>query len=266
MKRKVSFTIHLSLALFLFLPSFGPSGALIGQSDSLVSASSRTSPTDSGAIIQPGDSVFDASRLETDTARFSLVVWRGESRTVVGQLTDILRRDSTANRVLLMRTQTLRRNGSQLVDSTVTDGYTLVPYQHSALQVSRMFNIRFQHRRVRGSLGPIDAPPIPIDTTLPSAAFDASNWDLLVRALPLTKGYAARFPVFDPDAGLRTYGIRVTGSAIVQGEDSHVVVLTLAKGRESVAWIGKESGKLLRVQTLINSNMMLEQERVRSMR
>lgn len=227
-------------------------------------ADSKTAAIDSVRTIRPGDSAFDTSRLLDDTVTYSLAIWRGESRTLVGQLTDIIERDSVDGAKFIRRTQTLRRQGTMLVDSTLSNSLTLAPYQHYAQQVSRMFRLNYHHNRVRGSLGPIDAPPVPIDTTLPLPVFDASNWDLLVRALPLEKGFSARFPVYDPDAGVRVYSIRVTGSTQVQGEDTHVVVLTLARGRESVAWISKQSGELLRVQTLLGSAVMLEQERIRN--
>ena len=54
---------------------------------------------------------------------------------------------------------------------------------------------------------------------------------------------------------------RRTGSATVLGEEAHVVIFTLAPKRESVVWIGKESRRLLQVETLIDANTMLRQVR-----
>lgn len=84
-----------------------------------------------------------------------------------------------------------------------------------------------------------------------------------MRALPLRKGYAARFRVYDTDSGLREYRIDVTGSATVLDEAAHVVIFTIAPGRESVVWIGAESRQLLQIETLIDANTMLRQVRQR---
>jgi hypothetical protein len=55
--------------------------------------------------------------------------------------------------------------------------------------------------------------------------------------------------------------LRVTGRATVLGEAAHVVVLTLAANRESTVWIGVESGRLLRMETLVGG-VLLEQRLV----
>jgi outer membrane lipoprotein-sorting protein len=67
--------------------------------------------------------------------------------------------------------------------------------------------------------------------------------------------------VYDTDSGLREHRIDVTGSATVLGEEAHVVIFTLAPKRESVVWIGKESRRLLQVETMIDANTMLRQVR-----
>ena len=140
---------------------------------------------------------------------------------------------------------------------------TLAPRRHRNVSPSRLIALEFNGRRVKGSIGPVDVPSLPIDTTLAIAPFDSGNWDLIVRSLPLEKGYAARFRVYDTDSGLREYRIDVTGSATVLGEEAHVVIFTLAPKRESVVWIGKESRRLLQVETMIDANTMLRQERQR---
>jgi hypothetical protein len=149
-----------------------------------------------------------------------------------------------------------------LIDSTVTDARTLAPRRHRNVSPSRLISLEFNGKRVKGSIGPVDVPSLPIDTTLAIAPFDSGNWDLVVRSLPLEKGYAARFRVYDTDSGLREYRIDVTGSATVLGEEAHVVIFTLAPRRESVVWIGKASRRLLQVETLIDANTMLRQQRL----
>jgi hypothetical protein len=68
--------------------------------------------------------------------------------------------------------------------------------------------------------------------------------------------------VYDVDAGLHQYHVAVTGRAVVQGEEAYVVIFTLARGRESVVWIGMTSGELLRMETMLDASTLLRQERV----
>lgn len=253
------------LALILTGLVLGIPGTVQAQVAAAASAAVHATTPDSLRPIRPGDGVFDSRHLQTDTIRYALTVFREDSQVPVGQLTDEMQRDSSESGVWLRRVQRIQRGSAQLIDSSVTDAHTLAPRMHRSLQPTRRITLDFSGRRVRGSVGPVDAPPVPFDTVLAMPAFDSGNWDLLVRALPLAKGYAARLAVFDVDGGLRAYQIQVTGSTVVQDEEAHVVIFTLARGRESVVWVGKQSGQILRIETLLNATTMLQQERVREM-
>lgn len=218
-------------------------------------------------LVPPGDSALHGSRIAAGTARYALTMYRDADEIPVGRLTDEIRLDTVAGTalrsVLLRRVQRLQRGTMELLDSTVTEVATLAPRWHRSLQPTRRVLLEFSGRRVKGSVGPVDVPPVPIDTTLPVPVFDSGNWDLFVRALPLAPGYAARFPVYDTDAGLREYQVEVTGSTTVQGEDAFVVLFTLGKGRESVVWIGKQSRELLQMETMLAPTTLLRQVRLR---
>ena len=49
----------------------------------------------------------------------------------------------------------------------------------------------------------------------------------------------------------------------VLGEAAHVVIFTLAPGRESVVWISTTSRQVLQVETMIDAETMLRQVRQR---
>lgn len=212
-------------------------------------------------LLVPGDSTLRGSRISADTARYSLIAYRGAQQQQIGSVIDIVALEARNGAPMIQRVLTVQRGMAALIDSTVTDARTMAPRSHRTLQPQRRIALEFSGKRVKGSLGPIDVPSLPIDTTLAVAPFDSGNWDLLLRAMPLVKGYTARFRVYDVDGGLREYHIEVTGMATVLGEDAHVVVFSLAPGRESVVWIGKTSGHLLQIETLIDANTMLRQLR-----
>lgn len=213
--------------------------------------------------VVPGDSVLRPLPFIRDSVRYALTMFRDADEIPVGRLTEFWRTDSVGGTPVLLRVQKLQRNMMQLVDSTWTDARTLAPRARRSLQQNRRVLLEFSGTRVKGSLAPLDAPPVPLDTTLRVAPFDAGNWELVMRALPLQRDFAARLPVYDLDGGLREYRVQVTGRSTVQGEDSHVVVLTLARNRESVVWLSVSTGQVLQIETMLGETTMLRQVRVR---
>ena len=214
---------------------------------------------ESAPRMVPGDPAIRARDLGARTQRYTLTAYREMDEIPVGRLVDEIRVDTIEGRPVLRRVLLLTRGTTQLVDSTWTDLETLAPVAHRALQPTRQLALTFTGRRVRGALTPQDLPPVPIDTLLPVLPFDSGNWDLLARSLPLAIGYAVRFPVYDLDAGLHQYHVAVTGMATLLGEPAWVVTLTLARGRESVVWIGQQSREVLQVETMIGANVLLQQ-------
>ena len=213
--------------------------------------------------IAPGDSILRSAWRMRDSVRYALSMFRDADEIPVGQLVEVWRADTIGGVPVVVRVQRLQRGTTQLVDTTVTDARTLAPRVRRSLQQNRRVLLEFTGARVRGSLAPLDAPPVPIDTMLRVAPFDAGNWELVLRALPLTTDFAARLPVYDLDGGLREYRVQVTGRTTVQGEDAHVVILTLARNRESVVWVSVMTGQVLRIETMLGETTMLRQERVR---
>jgi outer membrane lipoprotein-sorting protein len=49
----------------------------------------------------------------------------------------------------------------------------------------------------------------------------------------------------------------------MHGEAAHVVVLTLARNRESVVWVSAETGQVLQIETMLGETTLLRQVRVR---
>lgn len=212
--------------------------------------------------VVPGDSALRSGWSARDSVRYALTMFRDADEIPVGRLVDVWRADTVGGVPLVVRVQRLQRGTLELVDTTVTEQRTLAPRIRRSLQQNRRVLLEFSGARVKGSLAPLDAPPVPIDTTLRTAAFDAGSWELLLRGLPLEKDFAARFPVYDLDGGLREYRVQVTGRTTVQGEDCHVVVLTLARNRESVVWVSVTTGQVVQIETMLGETTMLRQVRV----
>ncbi len=237
--------------------------ATLALSAHVTEAQSADSPGRVGPLL-PGDRAINSTRILTDSVRYQLTAFRGTSAQPLGIITDVITLgpgDGTSG-MQLRRVRTIVSDATTLVDSTVSDARTLAPRSHHAWHPTRRVLIEFTGRRVKGALGPYAIPSVPIDTTFPVLPFDSGNWDLVVRSLPLVIGYRARFVVYDTDSGLREYAIHVTGSTALVGEEALVVVFSVAPGKESVVWIGKTSGRLLQIETLVNDEILLRQVRM----
>ncbi len=246
-------------AFVLGLVSSGMNRPAWGQGASGV-ASASSSPAQLTTIaVVPGDSTLRVQRLVAGTQVFALTLFRDGDEIPVGRLRDVLVHDSSAGSPVLRRTLTTERGTLQLTDSTESAEPGLAPLRRRSQQQNRRVLLEFAGRRVRGSLAPQDVPGVPIDTTLPVAAFDAGNWDLVLRALPLAIGYTAQFAAYDIDAGVRRYQVQVTGQTTLHGEAAWVVKLAIGRGRESYVWIGKETARLLQLETMLNESTMLRQ-------
>jgi len=229
-----------------------------------VTASDSLSDLEAAPRVAPGDTTLRGTRIRAGRNEYALTALFDGREQALGTIVDSISIDTVSGRPVIRRVQTVQRGMMVLVDSSVTDQRTLAPRSHRSNQPTRLIKLEFNGRRVKGSLGPVDVPSLPIDTTLGASPFDSANWDLLVRSLPLAPGYVARFPVYDVDNGLYQYAVRVTGSAIVQGEPAHVVIFTVAKGRESVVWVGKTTGRVLRVETVVGTGLLRQELRAQS--
>lgn len=246
-------------AMVVGLASSGMGRPASGQGASGAAAASPSIAQTTVTMIVPGDSTLRVQRLAAGTQVFALTLFRDGDEIPVGRLRDVLVHDSSAGSPMLRRTLTTERGTLQLTDSTDSAELGLAPLRRRSQQQNRRVLLEFAGRRVRGSLAPQDVPGVPIDTTLPVAAFDAGNWDLVLRALPLAVGYAAQFAAYDVDAGVRRYQVQVTGQTTLHGEAAWVVKLVIGRGRESYVWIGKETARLLQLETMLNESTMLRQ-------
>lgn len=210
-------------------------------------------------MVLPGDTTLRGARVRAGTSRYTLTMIRNGAEQQFATLTEVVRWDTVAKVPVIHRVQTLQRGTTGLVDSTMTNGRTLAPRMHRSYQSSRKILLEFNGRRVKGSFTPTDLPGIAVDTTLSTNTFDSGSWDLLVRALPLDSGFAAQFPVYDFDAGLHLYIVRVIGSDTIAGDAAHVVRFTLASTRNATVWISKASRTILQIETPLGDDSQLRQ-------
>jgi hypothetical protein len=224
-------------------------------------AAELTAQTPPAAVprrIVPGDSSLRGSELRPDTLTYTLTGYRDGDEIPVGTITDILTRIEGPT-PLWRRVMVVQRGMARLTDSSLTDARTLAPREHRSWQPQRQMQLEYTGTRIRGRIGPPDAPGMAIDTTLASLSFDSGNWDLVVRALPLAPGYVATFPVYSLETGAHLYGVRVIGATTLHGEQAHIVIFQLGGQREITVWIGAMTRRLLQVETPLGGTTLLRQ-------
>lgn len=208
--------------------------------------------------VAPGDTSLRVSALQSDTAVYFLNYYRDGQEISVGTITDVLTRTAGGN-PQLRRVLLVERGQTRLTDSTLSDGRTLAPRRRYSWQPQRELRLEFNGLKVKGMIGMPETPGVPLDTVQMIASFDAGNWDLVLRALPLAPDYAAEFPVFDVESGTHLYGVRVIGSTPMMGETAHIAMFRLGGALEVKVWIGATSRRLLQVETPMGGSAYLMQ-------
>jgi len=206
----------------------------------------------------PGAANIEPTRIRYGTLEYVLSVLRDGEEQVVGTMIDEIL-PLRVDEPVIRRVQTTRRSGGVFVDSTVTDAQTLAPRWHHGVNAKTDVLLEFDGTQVRGRVTTGNASPRTVDATLPDLAFDASNWDLAIRALPLEEGDASIVQVYDVDRQTHRYNVRVADREM-RGKSWIVhVVVQLGKGSEAHVWFDDVTRTLLRVETQIGDGVLLRQ-------
>ncbi len=205
----------------------------------------------------PGSPNIEPTRIRYGTFEYTLIVLRDGEEQIVGSLIDEIlpiRGDAVINRV-----QTTKRSGGPFIDSTVTDAETLAPRWHHGVQAKRSILLEFAGTKVTGTISVPNAKDRAVNVTLPDQAFDASNWDLAIRALPLEDGDAAVVQVYDVDQQIHRYNVRVA-ERDMRGKSYVIhVIVQLGKNNEAHVWFDDVTRTLLRIETPIGPGVLLRQ-------
>jgi hypothetical protein len=206
----------------------------------------------------PGSSGIEPTRIRFGTMEYSLTLVRGDEEESIGVLRDEIM-PIRSNDPVLRRVMVLSRSGELLIDSTHTDLETLAPRWHRSVQPKRNIDFEMFGRKVKGSVTAAGTPARMIDTTLADLSFDSSNWDLVVRALPLETGDAAVLSVYDVDRNLQRYTMRVIDRTVKGKTDVIHVTVETGRGSEIHAWFDDKTRVLLRVETKLGPDTLLRQ-------
>lgn len=161
---------------------------------------------------------------------------------------------SDAGRETVLRVETVHDAEGKLtnVDSSVVLRGSLAPLAYTTRQGARRKSMTFADGRVRGEEVSSRGVRKPLDTPLPGQAFAAPLMDLLLGSLPLREGYAARFPVYDPDRGMASTTVHVAELETVRTADGGSCrawrVSVAGGGAPGTYWIEEHARTLVRFE------------------
>jgi dipeptidyl aminopeptidase/acylaminoacyl peptidase len=198
-----------------------------------------------------GDPALSTARLGAEETTLRLLLLQGGQEREVGTIRNSLTLVDVNGRPALQFVQAL--NSPMMgtsADTVVLDRSTLAPIRHRSVNTRRTMSLDFRGDSITGSITPSLGTPQPIAIRADTALFDSNALDLVLRVLPLTEGYAVRYPMYLHEAGGKIWVTsRVTGSEQVPGAgntttDAWVVESNLG-GRTLRYWIAKDSRHVL---------------------
>ncbi len=169
----------------------------------------------------------------------------GQERRV-GTITERISERGSGTSAILIRAQEITMGQRTVIDTAVSNRSTLAPIWHNSKQPTATMALRFDGRHVTGSHTAGTAAPEPIDQTVDAAVFDSNNQELVMGALPLALGYAARLPMYIYESkGIVWCDLRVVGQETLDGTDAWKLDVSYAGARGSY-WFAKATGVMLK--------------------
>ncbi len=169
----------------------------------------------------------------------------GQERRV-GTITERISEQASGQAGILIRAQEITMGQRTVIDTAVSNRSTLAPIWHNSKQPTAAMALRFDGRHVTGSHTAGTAAPEPIDQTVGEAVFDSNNQELVMGALPLALGYAARLPMYIYESkGIVWCDLRVVGQEVLDGTAAWKLDVSYA-GAHGAYWFAKATGVMLR--------------------
>lgn len=205
-----------------------------------------------GASCQsaPTSSAPDGRFLRSGTDSLAIYLVRGADTTRTGTAVDELQVVERDGRTLLQRVyHSVDKVLGARIDTLVDLRETLAPVQHRSRTGHLLEFLEFGDGRATGWMRLANGDSVTIDAPLPAGSYNASTFDLVLRASPLSEGWEAVIPVFLPNTrSVSELRARVAGSEIVDGSDTWRVDAEFT-GMPVTFWVDKET-RALRQQTM----------------
>jgi hypothetical protein len=200
---------------------------------------------------------LDAQQLDTlyvGHAPLSTAYMRNDSSESVfmvpdGSGTKVMGRTTSRQRVVdgkLFRVIHFKSARAEVTDSVMTGGTGVLPIWEISHQSSKVMHLKWDGRRVTGDVTPTDKPKETVDQPTAVAAFNSSDVDQIIQALPLTKDYRALLATYEYEA---PGGLRLDTLAVVGQEQNTWVVRVSRGGTSSMTyWMDSATKRVVKTE------------------
>jgi hypothetical protein len=201
------------------------------------------------AIVLPGSARLSPEHIRIGLDTFAVVAEREGQAQVVAIL--MLRTDSmlVEGRRLLLRTEVMEGGGGMVIHTdTFSLGLTdLIPVRQRSWDGQTRQSLDFSRSDVHGKRTRAGLDSI-VTFATPEPAFYANSIDLVLAALPLTKGFSARLPLADA-SGVKTAQVVVEDREEVSAADGTTCeawrIRIRGSGNQGTYWLGVADGRIL---------------------
>lgn len=204
------------------------------------------------SLLRPGSAQVDGRVIPEGTESLAMYVDPG-NRRMDGSITLRTRLAAVGGTDAVVRTETFWQGDEVVqVDSFVLHRRTLAPLSRWSAGPRGVVEVDFAGGTARTvHLG--EAGGDTAEVALPEPVFLAGTTDMLLGALPLREGYAARLAVYDPHEGVTSIRIRVAGEeqvALPGGGRAAAWKVEVREGGPPVTyWVDRESRTLVQYES-----------------
>jgi hypothetical protein len=203
-------------------------------------------------LLRPGSAEVDGGAIPEGVESLVMHV-EPDNRRMDATITLRTRLATVDGTPAIVRTETFWQGDEVVqVDSFVLHRKTLAPLFRWSAGPHGVVEVRFaggMATMVRLDQGGRDAVEVP----LPQPVFLAGTTDMLLGALPLREGYAARLAVYNVDEGVTSIGVHVVGRATVAlpggGSAAAWEVSVREQGPAVTYWVDRESHTLVQYES-----------------
>lgn len=149
------------------------------------------------SVLLSQGATLDARQLTLGADTLAVYAIQGNDTTLTGLIIDDLALQTEGDRSLLVRTyRTQDRILGSRLDTLIDEFPHLAPVRHRSITDSGRERLDFAPGRVDGLLVLANGDSVLVDASLPSAAINASSFDIALRSSPLSPDWAAELPAF----------------------------------------------------------------------
>lgn len=221
-------------------------------------------PKVTAVLIGVGDRAVVGTRITPDTSTYRLFLSQQGQEREIGTLRQEIAVIREKGQPALRRVNAINSPmmGTR-TDTVIMHRTTLAPISHRSSDMRRAIALDFRGDSIRGSMTPAGGAAQPIAYRSEPALFDAAASDLVLRALPLTEGYAVELPVYlHEGGGKNTMAARVVGSETVTGPDGRVTEAWKVEGKLAgqtvTSWFAKESRDILKTEIQLAPGVVMK--------